>query len=98
VCGPIQEVYVKGEERGDQRHIEVTGVDFYNSIEQLPGLQRFYALTRQQVFDIYEFLRRGSKYVIHVLSSLHTGILPAYLRWFVAGLLLVVWVVTETGS
>ncbi len=94
----IQEVYVKGEERGDQRHIEVTGVDFYNSIEQLPGLQRFYALTRQQVFDIYEFLRRGSKYVIHVLSSLHTGILPAYLRWFVAGLLLVVWVVTETGS
>jgi len=94
----IQEVYVSGEERGDQRHIEVTGVDFYNTIEQLPGLRRFYALTRQRVFDIYEFLRRGSKYVIHVLSSLHTGILPAYLRWFVAGLLLVVWVVTETGS
>jgi hypothetical protein len=33
-----------------------------------------------------------------MLRSLHTGILPVYLRWFVAGLLLVVWVVTESGS
>jgi len=94
----IQDVYISGDEQGEQRHVEVTGVDFYNSIEQLPGLQRYYSLTRKRVFDIYDFLRRGSNYVIQMLRSLHTGILPAYLRWFVAGLLLVVWVVTETGS
>ena len=94
----IQDVYISGDEQGEQRHVEVTGVDFYNSIEQLPGLQRYYSFTRKRVFDIYDYLRRGSNYVIQMLRSLHTGILPAYLRWFVAGLLLVVWVVTETGS
>jgi len=94
----IQDVYISGDKQGEQRHVEVTGVDFYNTIEQLPGLQRFYALTRKRVFDIYDFLRRGSNYFIQMLRSLHTGILPVYLRWFVAGLLLVVWVVTETGS
>ena len=94
----IQDVYISGDKQGEQRHVEVTGVDFYNTVEQLPGLQRFYALTRKRVFDIYDFLRRSSNYFIQMLRSLHTGILPAYLRWFVAGLLLVVWVVTETGS
>ena len=94
----IQDVYISGDEQGEQRHVEVTGVDFYNSIEQLPGLQRFYALTRKRAFDIYDFLRRVSNYFIQMLRSLHTGVLPVYLRWFVAGLLLVVWVVTETGS
>lgn len=94
----MQDVYISGDQQEDKRHVEVTGVDFYNTIEQLPGLQRFYLLTRARVFDIYEFIRRGSKYLIQVLRSLHSGILPAYLRWFVAGLLVVVWVVTETGS
>jgi len=94
----MQDVYVSGEQQGAQRNVEVTGVDFYKTIEELPGLQRFYSLTRDRVFDIYNFLMRISNYVIQVLRSLHTGILPAYLRWFVAGLLLVVWVVTETGK
>ena len=78
--------------------MEVTGVDFYNTIEQLPGLQKYYLLTRARVFDIYELLKRGVNYLVQILRSLHSGILPAYLRWFVAGLLVVVWVVTETGS
>ena len=94
----MQDVYISGDQQGGQRHVEVTGVDFYNTIEQLPGVQRFYVLTRARVFDIYEFLRRGSDYIVQMLRSLHTGILPSYLRWFVAGLLVVVWVVTETGS
>jgi formate hydrogenlyase subunit 3/multisubunit Na+/H+ antiporter MnhD subunit len=94
----IQDVYISGDEPGEQRNVEVTGVGFYNSIEQLPGLQRFYSLMRKRAFDIYDFLRRVSNYFIQMLRSIHTGILPVYLRWFVAGLLLVVWVVTESGS
>jgi len=61
-------------------------------------LKRFYVLTRARIFDIYEFTRRGFNYLVQMLRSLHSGILPAYLRWFVAGLLVVVWVVTETGG
>ena len=102
----MQDVYISGERQRDQegaeealqRDVEVTGVDFYNTIEQLPGLHKFYTLTRKRVFDIYELLRRAINYFVQMLRTMHSGILPAYLRWFVAGLLVVVWVVTETGS
>jgi hypothetical protein len=51
-----------------------------------------------KVFDIYEFFMRGADYLVQMLRSIHTGVLPAYTRWFVAGLLLVVWVITMEGS
>jgi len=94
----LQDVYVSGEEAGQERHIEVTGVDFYNTIEQLPVLQRLYTLAREKAFDIYDVFQKGVNYVIQMLRSLHTGILPTYLRWFVVGLVVVVWVVTQSGS
>ena len=92
----MQDVYISGEQAGPARHLEVTGVDFYNTIEQLPVLQRLYALARAKVFDIYDLCRKGVGYPVQILRSLHTGILPAYLRWFVVGLVVVVWVVTQT--
>jgi formate hydrogenlyase subunit 3/multisubunit Na+/H+ antiporter MnhD subunit len=94
----LQDVYVSGEEAGPKRHIEVTGVDFYNTIEQLPVLQRLYTLARAKAFDLYDLVQQGVNYVIQMLRSLHTGILPTYLRWFVVGLVVVVWVVTQSGS
>jgi len=94
----MQDVYVSGEEPGAGRHVEVTGVHFYDSIEAVPGLQRFYTLTRARAFDIYHLLREGVNYLIQALRAMHTGVLPVYMRWFVAGLLLVVWVVTQTGT
>ncbi len=94
----LQDVYVSGEEAGPERHIEVTGVDFYNTIEQLPVLQRLYTLARAKAFDIYDIFQKSVNYVIQMLRSLHTGILPTYLRWFVVGLVVVVWVVTQSGS
>jgi formate hydrogenlyase subunit 3/multisubunit Na+/H+ antiporter MnhD subunit len=93
----MQHAYLSGEESETERHVEITGVDFYRTIEQLPVLQRMYRLTRAKSFDIYHQLQRGSNYLTNALRSLHTGILPAYLRWFVVGLVLVVWVVTQTG-
>jgi NADH:ubiquinone oxidoreductase subunit 5 (subunit L)/multisubunit Na+/H+ antiporter MnhA subunit len=94
----LQDVYVSGEETGPERHIEVTGVDFYNTIEQLPVLRRLYPLARAKAFDIYDLFQKSVNYVIQMLRSLHTGILPIYLRWFVVGLVVVVWVVTQSGS
>jgi formate hydrogenlyase subunit 3/multisubunit Na+/H+ antiporter MnhD subunit len=94
----MRDVYISGESQTAPRNVEVTGVDFYNTIEQLPGLRKYYLLTRDRVFDVYELLKRGFSYFVQILRSLHTGILPAYMRWFVAGLLVVVWVVTETGG
>jgi formate hydrogenlyase subunit 3/multisubunit Na+/H+ antiporter MnhD subunit len=91
----MQDVYLSGEALGPARHVDVTGVDFYDTIEQLPVLGKAYALARAGVFDLYDVLRKSVGYFIEALRSLHTGILPAYLRWLVAGLLVVVWVVTQ---
>jgi NADH:ubiquinone oxidoreductase subunit 5 (subunit L)/multisubunit Na+/H+ antiporter MnhA subunit len=94
----MQDVHISDVQPGPERHVEVTGVDFYETIEHVPGLQRFYELMKVKVFDIYEFFMRGADYLVQMLRSIHTGVLPAYTRWFVAGLLLVVWVITMEGS
>lgn len=94
----MQDVYISNDEPGPNRHVEVTGVDFYDTIEQVPGLHRYYSLMGARAFDIYNFFKRSADYLVQMLRSIHTGILPSYLRWFVAGLLLVVWVVTMEGG
>lgn len=94
----LQDVYMSGEEETSGRHVEVTGVDFYKTIEELPLLGRMYVLARAKTFDIFYLLRDGVALLVKMLRSAHTGILPAYLRWFVAGMLVVVWVVTQSGA
>lgn len=93
----LEEVYVSGEATGPSRHIEVTGVDFFATIEHLPVLRRVYPMARAKVFDVYNISRQGLSYFIGALSTAHSGILPAYLRWFLVGMLVVVWVITQTG-
>ena len=58
----MQDVYISNDEPGPQRHVEVTGVDFYDTIEQVPGLHRYYELMRAKVFDIYNLLERSADY------------------------------------
>ena len=94
----LEDVYLSNDRAGGQRHVEVTGVDFYQTIERLPLLGRLFVLARAGVFDIYYLFRNGAGYLVQMLRSFHTGILPAYLRWFVAGMLVVVWVVTQSGA
>ncbi len=94
----LQDVYMSGVEEGGGRHVEVTGVDFYKTIEDLPLLGRMYVLAKAKAFDGFYVVRDGVGYLVKMLRSAHTGILPAYLRWFVAGMLVVVWVVTQSGA
>jgi formate hydrogenlyase subunit 3/multisubunit Na+/H+ antiporter MnhD subunit len=94
----LSEVYVSGEQAGPGRHLEVSGVDFYRTIEQLPALKRYYRLARAKAFDLYHLVRGGAAYFIGILRAAHSGILPDYLRWFVVGMLVVVWVVTQSGT
>ena len=94
----MADVYVSGAEARPERHVEVTGVDFYKTIEQLPAMKRFYLLARARAFDIYHLVRGGTNYFIGILRSAHSGVLPDYLRWFVVGMLAVVWIVTQAGG
>ena len=93
----LDEVYIRGEELGPRRHLEVTGADFYDAIEKLPGFRRLYQLARAQILDVYEVGARVTAYLVGVLRTAHSGALPVYLTWFVAGLLIVLYAVTQVG-
>jgi hypothetical protein len=94
----LDEVYLSGEEKGGRRHVEVTGADFYDAIEKLPGLRRLYGLSRTKAFDIYEVGSKFAAYLVGVLRAAHTGALPLYVAWLLAGVLVVLYAVTQIGT
>ena len=47
--------------------------------------------------DIYEVGAKSVLYFVAVLRGAHTGVLPMYLIWFLAGLLLVLYAMTQVG-
>jgi formate hydrogenlyase subunit 3/multisubunit Na+/H+ antiporter MnhD subunit len=93
----LQDIYVSGSQTGPGRHLEVTGIDFYDTIEQLPMLRRIYPLARARVFDMYDIMRKGASFFVLHLRGVHTGILPVYLTWILLGMLVVVWSIMQTG-
>ena len=93
----LDEVHIRGEGDVPARHVEVTGIDFYNAFERLPGLRWLFALSRKRVFDIYEVVAKPVVYFVALLRGAHSGALPLYLAWFVAGLLVVLYATTRIG-
>ena len=50
----MDETRIPGVPVGPERHVEVTGVDFYLTVEQLPVLKPMYEMARRKIFDVYE--------------------------------------------
>jgi NADH:ubiquinone oxidoreductase subunit 5 (subunit L)/multisubunit Na+/H+ antiporter MnhA subunit len=93
----LDEVYIRDTKPGPARHVEVTGADFYNAVERLPGARQLFALGRRKLFDIYEVGAASAAYLAAVLRGIHTGALPLYLTWILAGLLVVIYAMTTIG-
>lgn len=91
----LDEARIPGVPAGPDRHVEVTGVDFYRTIEQLPGLRGLYKLAQKQVFDIYETAAKAGAPLTGLLRRAHTGLLPTYLMWLVLGLLAILYLMIE---
>ncbi|MEW6009400.1 MAG: proton-conducting transporter membrane subunit [Candidatus Omnitrophota bacterium] len=80
-----QEAFIGGEVIPSQSHL--SGVDFYNSIKELPLINGIYKKAEQKWFDIYELLRRFTFSASGVLQHLHNGILPTYTVWCLLGMI-----------
>jgi len=87
----LEEVDIPGEARGEARDVEVTGVDFYRTVENMVPFSHFYEAAGKKLFDVYDVGTRVLFYFVDALRSAHTGRLPLYLTWFLAGFLLLVW-------
>jgi formate hydrogenlyase subunit 3/multisubunit Na+/H+ antiporter MnhD subunit len=91
----LDEVRIPGVPAGAERGVEVTGVDFYQTLEQFPVLKPLYEMARTKVFDLYETGGKAIAWSINLLRDVHTGQLPLYLTWFVLGLLAILYVMME---
>jgi NADH:ubiquinone oxidoreductase subunit 5 (subunit L)/multisubunit Na+/H+ antiporter MnhA subunit len=88
----LDDTYISGEPAEGERDVEVTGVDFYDSIESLIPLRAVYRAAKNKWFDLYEVGTKVIFYFVEALRRAHTGVLPVYLTWFLIGFLAVLWV------
>jgi NADH:ubiquinone oxidoreductase subunit 5 (subunit L)/multisubunit Na+/H+ antiporter MnhA subunit len=81
-------MYVGGELlTADER---VTGTDFYTTVSDMGFFKTIYGWAEARAFDTYDIGRGISFYFIRGFRAAHTGILPEYLTWSLAGLLVLV--------
>lgn len=68
----------------------VTGTDFYNTVSDMGFFSSVYKWAEKKAFDTYDIGQNISFYFIRGFRAIHTGILPQYLTWMLAGLLILV--------
>ena len=79
------------------RDVEVTGVDFYRTIEDQEPFKDIYRMARNKAFDLYDASSKALFYFVNLLRSAHTGNLLLYLTWFLVGLVAVSWMLLRGG-
>jgi formate hydrogenlyase subunit 3/multisubunit Na+/H+ antiporter MnhD subunit len=89
------ETYIGGEIMDEVRGpdaaggVEVTGVDFYRTIEDLAVLRGVYRAAKNRAFDLYDVGSKAVFYGVELLRGAHTGNLLLYVTWFLVGLVVV---------
>jgi hypothetical protein len=81
-------MYVGGEIL--EPEVRVTGTDFYTTVSDMGFFSTVYRWAEARTFDTYDIGRSISFYFIKGFRAAHTGILPEYLTWTLAGLLVLV--------
>lgn len=73
--------FVGGEEL--REGMEMSGAEFYRTVEQSPVFSVLYKGAKNKIFDIYEVGKGIIFYISGILRNLHTGILPNYVSWVI---------------
>jgi formate hydrogenlyase subunit 3/multisubunit Na+/H+ antiporter MnhD subunit len=80
--------YVGGEILSTENRI--TGTDFYTTVSDMGFFRGMYQWAEKRAFDTYDIGQRISFYFIRGFRAIHTGVLPEYLTWVLAGMLVLV--------
>ncbi len=76
---------------GGERFHEKTGYptpEFYKTIGEFRFLGWMYRKAEEKLFDIYDLSKQGVLWISHKFSEAHTGLLPGYVIWVFAGLII----------
>ncbi len=87
----IDKPFMLGEQADHRAGFPVA--EFYKTISETPFLRFMYKAAEKKYFDIYEVARGAVLGVSKGLSWLHQGILPVYMIWIIAGLLIMLLIV-----
>jgi len=71
-----------------QEELNYSPLEFYKSINNFKILSGIYDLARKKWFDIYDIFKAIILFLNKIFSSAHSGFLPRYVLWYVAGMLL----------
>ncbi len=83
----LSKTYIKDTDIGKEKDIEVTGVDFYCTVQDMMPFKTIYKMAENKFFDIYDM---GIKFIfcfVEELRKAHSGLLPTYLTWVIVGLI-----------
>jgi multicomponent Na+:H+ antiporter subunit A len=62
--------------------------EFYKTISEFKFFSWMYKRAEERWFDLYDLCRQFVLWLSHQLSESHTGVLPAYIIWVCAGLII----------
>jgi len=62
--------------------------EFYKTFTEFRIFSKIYRKAEAQAFDIYDLSKKGVLWLSSMLSSAHTGVLPGYIIWVCAGLII----------
>jgi multicomponent Na+:H+ antiporter subunit A len=79
-----EDSFIGGEKIQDQTSYSTT--EFYKTIGEFRFFSRIYKKAEERWFDIYDQSKQFVLWLSHQLSEAHTGVLPAYIIWVIAGL------------
>jgi multicomponent Na+:H+ antiporter subunit A len=68
--------------------------EFYKTFTEFSLFSRIYRMAEAKVFDIYDLSKKGVLWLSGTLSTAHTGLLPAYVIWVCAGLIIMLLIMT----
>ncbi len=81
-----EDSFVGGENPQDQMDYPVTG--FYETIREFRLISWLFNKAGEGWFDLYELIKRLTLWFSKLMSSAHTGVLPVYTIWVIAGLII----------
>jgi formate hydrogenlyase subunit 3/multisubunit Na+/H+ antiporter MnhD subunit len=87
-----EDSFIGGERMHDEAIYPVTG--FYNTIREFRLLSWIYGKAEDKWFDVYDLSKRSVLWVSHQFSAAHTGVLTAYVLWALAGLIVMLIIMT----
>lgn len=87
-----EDSFIGGEKIQDQTGYPAS--EFYKTILEFGFFSWMYKKAEEKWFDIYDLSKRFVLWFSHQLSNEHTGVLPGYIIWVFAGLIIMLLIMT----